>query len=154
MISKEMLIHIGAEIIIVGGIAFYFYTKNKKLSERITELEHVVKNFQDQSVKQQKQINLINKKLGNFKSTQIYNIDSLPQSKAETNKPTVKKVQVHVTGVSSPKLEQKNNTPRVTEVFESEEESEDDSFDEEDLDNELEEELKDLEELKLSDDLD
>lgn len=150
MISKEMLIHIGAEIIIVGGIAFYFYTQNKKLSERVKELEYSVKDFQEQSMKQQKQINLINKKLSNLKSTQVYNSEPVKATVSSTQQPIVENIQIGVTTIKKPDSTSSSNLPRVTEMFDTDNESDEESIDEEDLDYELAEELKDLEEVGLS----
>lgn len=158
-INKEMLIHIGAEIIIIGGVAFYFYKQNKKLAERITELESTVNEFQEQSMKQQKQLNLINKRLNSLNTQPpTRKTTTTPLENRANTQPTSDNVKSQATIVNKQPDIVIDDTPSDMRLLnmnvdelDSDNESLGDNNDfitdelsEDDLDDQLREELKDL----------
>src|SRR5579863_8678273 len=41
--DKTLAVHVGAEVVVIGGITLYFYQQNKKLQEQIDELKKELK---------------------------------------------------------------------------------------------------------------
>ena len=149
LLNKETLIHIGIEVIIIGGITFYFYSQNKKLSDRIKSLENTIQNFEEQTLTQQKQINHLIRKMNTPKSTHSDGLPITPPVLTKHNTVNIKNKQKPIapntahatTSVNSSEI---HTVPKTSEIIEDNT-SEDFDLDEDEMDDELVEELKDLE---------
>ena len=139
LFTKEMLIHIGIELVIIAGISFYFHKQNNILSSKINELENKIKEYEENNLKFQKQINQLNKK---------FNVVLTQQTNYQ--KPTSVNVHSQPTPVVTETLNVSNNLPESetqsppNEILDNESDDYDDESVEEILDLELEDELKDL----------
>ena len=130
--DKKFLVHRGLEITVLTTLTYYFYHKNKSLTDKIIELEKEVSNslqVQDSIIKELKMIQKTQQKHEKMLSVSFIQM-TMPKAK-ESVKDSVK-IEIIEENKEEKKVE-------VEEVEEVEEEVE-----EEDLDKELENELSEL----------
>jgi len=73
--DNKQLIHIGAEVVVLTGLTFYFSSKNRKLMEHVEELAHKLEEQEDHIQKLEGVIN----NLGNLIQTRIIpSLSSIP----------------------------------------------------------------------------
>jgi len=122
IIENKQLVHIGAEIVILAGVSYYFSNKNSKLLESI-EVMNLRLNQQEEML--QKQDMLIKKLMVKVEQNQSPSRSSVEPKKVIKKQNTVS-------------FEEK--TPVIVRVVEEEDEET-----ESNLDKEIEEELNELE---------
>ena len=135
--ENKQMIHIASEIIVLGGLIYYFNQKNKKLLSHIQDLSHKIE--QQEVILQKheeiirKMSEFINQQKNKSTSTKKIPVKEIQHKKSEPIKVSFKKE----TSPIKNKIVQ-----RVEEISSSEEEEEEE---ESDLDAELAEELEELE---------
>lgn len=72
-IDKKTILHIASEIIVIGGISFYFSAKNKQCQEKISILEHkiqqqelIIQNHEQLLLKLLNNVNLLNNNINSI----------------------------------------------------------------------------------------
>ena len=140
--ENKQMIHIASEIIVLGGLIYYFNQKNKKLLSHIQDLSRKIEDQEGILQKHEEIIRKMSEFINQQKNTSI----------EKTKKTPVKEIRTITPKKSEPiKVSFKPNTSpiknkiaqRVEEISSSEEEEEEEE--ESDLDAELEEELQELE---------
>ena len=130
ILEHKQIIHVVSEVVIIASVSYFFYQKNRKLSQ---EIENLAQLLQEQQNMLEKHENLIKKLLQN----QNY------QQTVMQNKPKVvekvKAIRKEVVLPSPPiKEEEEPELPRVVRLDEPEEKNDSD------LDDEIQSELNEL----------
>lgn len=133
--ENKQMIHIASEIIVLGGLIYYFNQKNKKLLSHIQDLSRKI---EDQEGILQKHEEII-RKMSEFINQQKNTIEK-PKKIPVKEIRTKKSEPIKVSFKQNPSPIKNKIIQRVEEISSSEEEEE-----ESDLDAELEEELQELE---------
>ena len=136
--ENKQMIHIASEIIVLGGLIYYFNQKNKKLLSHIQDLSRKI---EDQEGILQKHEEII-RKMSEFINQQKNTIEK-PKKIPVKEIRTKKSEPIKVSFKQNPSPIKNKITQRVEEISSSEEEEEEEE--ESDLDAELEEELQELE---------
>ena len=133
------MIHIASEIIVLGGLFYYFNQKNKKLLSHIQDLSHKIE--QQEVILQKheeiirKMSEFINQQKNKSTSTKKIPVKEIQHKKSEPIKVSFKKETSPI----------KNKIVQRVEEISSSEEEEEEEEEESDLDAELAEELEELE---------
>jgi len=140
MMENKQMIHIASEIIVLGGLIYYFNQKNKKLlshiqdlSRKIEDQEGILQNHEEIIRKMSEFITQQKNTIEKSKKIPVKEIRTITPKKSEPIKVSFKK---------NPSPIKNKIVKRVEEISSSEEEEEEE---ESDLDAELEEELQELE---------
>ena len=138
--ENKQMIHIASEIIVLGGLIYYFNQKNKKLlshiqdlSRKIEDQEGILQNHEEIIRKMSEFITQQKNTIEKSKKIPVKEIRTITPKKSEPIKVSFKK---------NPSPIKNKIVKRVEEISSSEEEEEEE---ESDLDAELEEELQELE---------
>lgn len=163
--NNLLLIHVGCEVILLGGMAFYFQTQISGLKKQVAELKtqngeliEAVNNINDQMEVLYKQLNVMFTQQQNSNSNQKESFTTLndlqndepPQRNLkpkapvpkQLNKPVPKQTNKPMPQMNKPVLNKKQKPKKETSISGSEYET----LDEQDLDKELQQEYKELEE--------
>lgn len=97
-IDKKTILHIASEIIVIGGISFYFSLKNKQCQEKISILEHkiqqqelIIQNHEQLLLKLLNNVNLLNNNINTIqqnskkKKTPSSSVENNSSSKQKSN---------------------------------------------------------------------
>jgi hypothetical protein len=138
MMENKQMIHIVSEIIVLGGLIYYFNQKNKKLLSHIQDLSRKIEEQEGILQKHEEIIIKISEFINQQKNISTPIIKKIPLKENRTKKSEPIKVSFK----QNPSPIKNKITQRVEEISSSEEEEEEE---ESDLDAELEEELQELE---------
>ena len=142
IVSKQQMIHMAAEVIILIGVIFYFSQKNRKISNQIEDLIQRVEEQEDIIQKHEELIQKMAKFLNTMSSQQTSVSRPIVQAvprKVSKPKPNPQPQDVPITFDT-----QETNQPVVQELFVQEPVTENKNELDENLDEELEEELLEL----------
>jgi len=126
ILEHKQIIHVLSEVVIIASVSYFFYQKNKKLSQ---EIENLTQLLQEQQNMLDKHENLIKKLLDN-QSYQQTVMQHKPKEK-------VKAIRKEVV-LPPPPIKEEEDEPRVVRLDEPEERNDSD------LDDEIQSELNEL----------
>ena len=149
--ENKQMIHIASEIIVLGGLIYYFNQKNKKLLSHIQDLSRKIEDQEGILQKHEEIIRKMSEFINQQKNTStpiIEKTKKIPVKEIRTITPK-KSEPIKVSFKQNPSPIKNKIVQRVEEISSSEEEEEEEEEEKEeeesDLDAELAEELEELE---------